>query len=196
LSLLAFLVKAMNQLDITYHNTYNCKTLKIEDNSIYDTTQPIKNVILEIKSPGLTSFVPFYFPNEKWKAITLNCSSLKICCGKKVSTLSVLPDGIYNIKYSVDPNLTCMVEFNHMRVCQIMSRYIKILGIFLSNKCSMTNKEIEQIEKELLEIKDTIDSSIYAVEERLDSALGLELYNEAINRLNKINDGDFTSCCK
>lgn len=186
----------MNQLDITYHNTYNCKTLRIEDNSVYDLTQPIKNPILEIKSPGLTSFVPFYFPNEKWKYIVLNCSSLKVCCGRKASTLSVLPDGIYEIKYSVSPNLTCMVEFNHMRVCQIMSNYIKILGLFLSSKCSMTNKEAEQIEKELIEIKDTIDASVYAVEEGLDSALGLDLYDEAIKRLNRINDGNFTSCCK
>lgn len=186
----------MHQLDITYHNTYNCKTLKIEDNSVYDTTNKVKNAILEVKAPGLTSFVPFYFPNEKWKSITLNCSSLKICCGKKISTLSVLPDGIYNIKYSIDPNLSTMVEYSHMRVCQIMSNYIKLLGLFLSNKIAFTRKEIESIEKEFIEIKDTIDASVYAVEELLDNTLGLELYSEAAKRVNKINDGNFTSCCK
>lgn len=183
----------MHQLDITYHNTYNCKTLKIEDNSIYEKDRTVKNLILEVKAPGLTSYIPFYFPNKNWKSITLNCSTLKSCPKGK---LSLLPDGIYDIKYSVDPNLTCMVEFSHMRVCQIMSNYIKLVGLFLSNKCSMTNKQIEDIEKELIAIKDTIDASVYAVEECLDNTLGLELYSEAAKRVNNINDGDFTNCCK
>lgn len=197
MSLLAFLIIAMHHLDITYHNTYNCKSLRIEDNSVYEPDQEVKNLILEVKAPGLTSFVPFYFAHSDWKAIVLNCSSLRVCPKKKIKgELAPLPDGIYDIKYSVDPNLVCMVEFSHMRVCQIMSNFIKLTGLFLSNKCTMTNKEIEDIEEELLSIKNTIDAAVYAVEELLDNTLGLELYSEAAKRLNKINDGNFTSCCK
>lgn len=186
----------MHQLDITYHNTYNCKTLKIEDNSVYDSTLPVKNIILEIKAPGQTSYNHFVQSKKDWKSITFNCSSLKICCAKKPETLSVLPDGIYDIKYSIDPNLKSIVEFSHMRVCQLMSNYIKLVGLFLSNKCNNSLADNEAIEKELITIKDTIDSAVYAVEECLDNTLGLELYSEASKRLNKINDGNFTSCCK
>ena len=184
----------MHQLDITYHNTYNCKTLRIEDNSVYDAAIQVNNPILEIKGPGLTSYVPFIFPNEKWKAITLNCSTLRLCSrGKPISDL---PDGIYNIKYSIDPNLSTMVEFSHMRVCRIMSNYIKLVGLFLSQKCNMDPTEIAKMEEEFIKIKDTIDNSVYAVEELLDNTLGLELYSEAAKKINKINDGNFTNCCK
>lgn len=197
MSLLAFLIIVMHQLDITYHNTYNCKALKIEDNSIYDDTLPVKNPILEIKGPGLTSYVPFYFPNKKWKSITLNCSSLKLCSKKKSSsTLTILPDGIYDIKYSIDPNLKSMVEFSHMRVCRLMSNYIKLVGLFLSKKSEIDKSDIECLEKAFIKIKDTIDASVYAVEELLDNVLGLELYSEAANKVNEINNGNFKGCCK
>lgn len=184
----------MHQLDITYHNTYNCKSLKIEDNSVYDDAISITNVILEVKPPGLTSYIPFYFPNKKWKSITLNCSSLKMCSKKK--PLTVLPDGVYDIKYSIDPNLKTMVEFSHMRVCNLMSNYVKLIGLFLSKKSEIDRSEAECIQKQLVSIKDTVDACIYAVEECLDNTLGLELYSEAAKKLNKINDGNFTGCCK
>ena len=173
----------MHQLDITYHNTFNCKTLKIEDNSIYDDILSVKNIILEIKPPGLVGYVPFYISKKDWKSITFNCSSLKICSKRDVSKLEPIPDGIYDIKYSIDPNLKMIVEFSHMRVCQIMSNYIKLNGLFLSNKCSMNEKDIESIEKELIGIYDTIQSSVYSVEECLDNTLGLELYRKLLKDL-------------
>ena len=66
----------MHKLDITYHNTFNCKTLRIEDNSVYDEDMTPNNLILEVKPPGLLNYIPFYFANKNWKAITLNCSTL------------------------------------------------------------------------------------------------------------------------
>lgn len=186
----------MHQLDITYHNTYNCKTLRIEDNSIYDENVEIINPILEVKPPGLLQYIPFTFANKKWKAITLNCSTLELCCTKQPCKLTEIPDGIYDIKYSISPNLKTMIEFSHMRVCKIMSNYIKLIGLFLSSKYTRQIKDNDCIEKELVEIKDLIDNSIYAVEELLDSNLGLELYEEALNRIKKLNNGNFTNCCK
>lgn len=186
----------MHELDITYHNTYNCRSLKIEDNSVYDPDIPVKNLILEVKPPGLTSFIPFYFVKKNWKSITLNCSTLKLCCVKQPCKLSELPDGVYNIKYSISPNLKSIVEFSHMRVCRIMSNYIKLVGLFLSSKHNNSRKDNEKIEQELISIKDIIDASVYSVEELLDNQLGLELYEQAITRIKQINDGNFTNCCK
>lgn len=183
----------MHQLDITYNNTYNCKSLRIQDNSIYDENIEVKNIILEIKAPGLVSYVPFNFPNKNWKFITLNCSSLKACCGKKPATLSILPDGVYHIKYSVDPNKKCMVEFSHMRICQIMKTYMKIVCNYFANKCCISHKEKHELQQQLLEIKDLIDGSVYATEECLDTKLGLELYEEAKLKLKKLKDGN--PCC-
>jgi endonuclease III len=110
--------------------------------------------------------------------------------------LTILPDGIYEIKFSIDPNEKYMAEFNHMRVCKLMSNYIKLVGLYLSNKSSNTNRENEEIEKEFTTIKEIIDSSVYAVEEYLDNSLGLDLYEQASKRINNINNGKFAGCCK
>lgn len=185
----------MHQLDITYHNTFNCKTLKIEDNSVYDSKYAVSNSILEVKAPGQNCFT-FFELNNDWKSITLNCASLKLCCTKQPCKLTILPDGIYEIKFSVDPNEKYMVEFNHMRVCKLMSNYIKLVGLYFSNKTNNTRKENEDLEEEFLAIKNIIDGSIYAVEELLDNTLGLELYEQAAKRLNNINNGNFKGCCK
>ncbi len=186
----------MHELDITYHNTYNCKTLRIEDNSIYDEDLDVVNPILEIKPPGLLHYIPFYFANKNWKAITVNCSTLKLCCTKQPCKLTEIPDGIYDIKYSIDPNLKSIIEFSHMRICKIMTSFIKITGLYFSSRSLRSKKDNDSIEKELLNIKEIIDASVYAVEEWLDNTSGLELYSEAATRINKINDGNFTSCCK
>jgi hypothetical protein len=89
-----------------------------------------------------------------------------------------------------------MVEFDHMRICQLMAQYIKATGLFLSKKCEMDRKDSDKIEKELLDIKDTIDASVYAAEECLDKELGIDLYKEALKKIKKITDGNFANCCK
>lgn len=184
----------MHQLDITYKNTYNCKTLRIEDNSIYDDILAVKNAILEIKPPGLFHFVPFHLNNNKWKTIVLNCSSLKICNTKVKNSFTPLPDGIYEIKYSLDPNVKTMVQFDHMRVCQIMKKYIQAVCTFLSNKCNYTKKEISTIEEKLIRIKNTIDFSVWKVEECLEKQEGKDLYDEATNLLKEFEDGMYNGC--
>lgn len=186
----------MHNLDIIYHNTFNCKSLRIEDNSVYDEDLKVECPILEIKPPGMLGYIAFYFPNKNWKARTYNCSTLKLCCTKQPCKLTELPDGIYDIKYSINPNLTTIIEFSHMRVCRIMSNYIKLMGLYFSNRYLYTVKQNNEISEELLAIKDTIDSSVYSVEELLDNTLGLDLYEEALKRIKNLNDGNFTKCCK
>lgn len=186
----------MHKLDITYHNTFNCKTLRIEDNSVYDEDITPNNLILEVKPPGLLNYIPFYFANKNWKAITLNCSTLQLCCTKQPCKLTEIPDGIYDLKYSINPNEKSIIEFSHMRVCKIMSNYIKLVGLYFSSKYTRSVKENDCIEKELLHIKDLIDGSVYSVEELLDNTLGLDMYQESLNRIKKLNNGNFANCCK
>jgi hypothetical protein len=183
----------MHKLDLIIPHNKNCKTLVVQDASIYDSNFPVTNIILEIKPPGQSCFIPFTLL-AGWCSKTFNCVDFNLCCiGDDVS---VLPDGIWEIKYSIDPNVSTMIEANHMRVCQLMSTYIKTIGVFLSNKCNYNKKEIESIEKELLNIKNLIDNSIFAAEDLLDNSSAIELYNEASLRLNKFNNGNFSSCCR
>jgi hypothetical protein len=183
----------MHKLDIIPLQNKNCKTLVIQDASIYDILFPVTNTILEIKPPGQSCFIPFNLLTG-WCSKTFNCIDFNLCCLS--DEISVLPDGIWEIKYSVDPNVATMVEGNYMRVCQLMSTYIKTIGVFLSNKCNYNKHEILCIEKDLLEIKNLIDNSVFAAEDLLDNTSAIELYDEASLRLNKFNNGSFSSCCR
>lgn len=183
----------MHKLDIIVIPNKNCKTLVIQDSSIYDINFPVTNTILEIKVPGQACFITFNLL-AGWCSKTFNCVDFNLCCGS--DQVSILPDGVYELKYSIDPNVSTMIQGSHMRVCQIMSQYIRTIGLFLSNKCNLRKKEIEEIEEDILEIKNYIECSVFAVEDLFDNTSGIELYNEASSKLNKFNDGNFSGCCE
>ena len=52
-----------------------------------------------------------------------------------------------------------------MRVCKIMSNYIKLVGLYFSSKYTRSVKENDCIEKELLHIKDLIEYFSFLFEE-------------------------------
>ena len=183
----------MHKLDIIVIPNKNCKTFVVQDASIYDINFPITNTILEIKPPGQACFIAFNLLTG-WCSKTFDCINFNLCCIS--DEISVLPDGIWELKYSIDPNVTTMVVGVHMRVCQITSEYIKIIGIFLSNKHNYNRREIEEIEKEFLLIKTLIESSVFAGEDLLDNTSTIELYNEASSRLKRFKNGNFSSCCR
>jgi len=182
----------MHKLDIIPLQNKNCKTLVIQDASIYDILFPVTNTILEIKPPGQSCFIPFNLLTG-WCSKTFNCVDFNLCCLS--DEISVLPDGIWEIKYSVDPNVATMIEGSYMRVCQLRAQFIKTIGVFLSNKHNYNKKEIEQIEKEFMEINSLIEYSIFSAEDLLDSTSAIELYNEASTRLKRFNNGNFSGCC-
>lgn len=166
----------MHILDITYNLTNNCSTLKIEDNSTYDTLQPITNTILEVKPPGKTCYIPFDLA-VGWCSKVLNCSDLQSCCGSPAD--SILPDGIYDIKYSLDPNLKMIVEMQHLRVCQLNKSYIAAICELQNNKYKILKKDYKLEIDRLYYIRGMIQDAISMVEECLDKVRGLELYQEA-----------------
>ena len=183
----------MHKLDIIVIPSKNCKTFVVQDGSAYDINFPNTNNIIEIKPPGQTCFIPFNVL-PKWCSRTFSCIDFNLCCINE--DITVLPDGVYELKYSVDPNLQTMIEGSHMRICQLTSEYIKVLGLFLSNKHNYNKREIIEIEKELLYIKTLLDSSVFAVEDLFDNTSGIELYNEASLRLKRFKNGNFSGCCK
>ncbi len=166
----------MNNLNVSVKESYDCRTLIIEDISEY-TSENIDNVILEVKAPGKDCFIQFpLFKN--WKPFILNCSNLELCCETRPSDFSVIPDGVYAIKYSIDPNLKTIVEFNHLRVCQLEKSFLKLICDFFTNKCSFNEKEKNSKLDELMKIYFNIKASKWLVEECLETEKGLELYNE------------------
>ena len=177
----------MHQLDINYIKSSNCRTLTLYDTSIYQVDQPVTNVLLEIRPPNKGCFFIFKLTHP-WCSKTFTCIDFDVCC--ESDTTTCLSDGVYEIKYSVDPNVTTIVETQHLRVYQLMSIYIATISKFFYKKYDLSKADVKRIEEEFIQIKDLIDSAVYAVEEGFDIETGMYLYNKANERINKLNNGN------
>jgi hypothetical protein len=155
----------------------------VEDRSDYDG-KTVLNPVLEIKAPGGNCFIPFY-PLVGWCSKIINCSSLKICCVNCPVQFSDLPDGIYEMKYSIDPNVYTIVEFSHFRTSSLHKQLTETMCSFFSKKCDYVRSEYKMLLDKLMEIKFTLDASKWKVEECLENQEGLDLYEKAKTLLNE-----------
>lgn len=163
----------------------DCKYLRLVDNSYYNPDIAISNEILEITPPGFDC--PVIFNVDHHFNTAFNSSLLKTSPTNPNVILTELPDGLYHIKYSINPNLVLYVEHNHFRTCKLQSKYAVSICDLFSKRCELSHKNFEEKRKELIWIKELIDASKYLVEECCDIKSGIELYNEASELLQNIN---------
>lgn len=178
----------MTRLNLYIPETFNLETLRIEDNSIYDGT--ITNPILEIKTPIGNHFLIFNNPFI-CKSITLNAFKLNLSYSNNTASVHI-PDGIYSIRYSVNPNLNTLVEFYHFRTTHLMKRFVQVTCNFTSKKCDYKKSEYKKILDKLIEIQFIISNAKWKAEECLEKEEALALYEEAVTLL---NDFDHGYCC-
>jgi hypothetical protein len=166
----------------------NC-ILSINDTSVYATLVPVACATLNITVPG------FGYSNEITGAsmtafvadshITLTACDLQLqtsLCGTQFNNL---PDGIYIIKYSVSPNETVYVEYNHMRVTYALNKYYKILCDIDVAACDPPYKVQQRLE-ELRLIFMYLQAAKSKVEFCHEPQKGMSLYNYALKLLNKM----------
>lgn len=170
----------MHNLSLIFPDTTSCDKLTIQDGSCYNENFPVENIILEIKPPNECCFTSFSL-TEGWCSKTINCEDLNICC----SHCSPLPDGNYEIKYSVDPNLTLIVEFNYFRICQLWNSYIQKVCELRLSKCDFTHKEYKKKLDKLYDIRNMILDSKILAEDCLKVEEAYELYEQAKTLLNE-----------
>jgi hypothetical protein len=180
----------MHNLSLIFPTTSTCDLLTIQDGSCYNENFPIENTILEIRVPGTCCFISFNLL-EGWCSRTFNCQDLNLCVN---NTCTDFPDGNYEIKYSVDPNVQTMVEYNYFRVCQLKSNYVKILLDFFAGLCNFSKLEKEDKALELRNIEELIKASVFMAEDELDVSKAIEIYNIAAEKIKKFNDKDCPTC--
>ena len=103
----------------------NCGLLCIKDTSQYSTELAVDCAELLITLPGFKSTA--LVKVEKDFDICLSACGLLIQTENCGTTQTNIPDGVYVIKYSVSPNDKVFVEYNHLRVTQLMTSYYKVL---------------------------------------------------------------------
>ena len=161
----------------------NCNLLCIKDTSQYSKDLAVDCEELLITLPGYT--IPVLINVDKDFDMCLTACTLalqKENCGTKQENI---PDGIYIIRYSVSPNSKVYVEYNHLRVTKLLTQYYEVLCDLDVKPCQPDSDKATLL-AEMHYIKTMIDAAVSNVEYCQSSAQGMQIYNYAKERLNKI----------
>ena len=161
----------------------NCGLLCIKDTSQYSTELAVDCAELLITLPGFKSTA--LVKVEKDFDICLSACGLLIQTENCGTTQTNIPDGVYVIKYSVSPNDKVFVEYNHLRVTQLMTSNYKVL-CDLDVQPKIPDSEKAALLREMDFIRTLIDAAVANVEYCNSADQGMRLYNYAKQRLDKI----------
>ena len=162
----------------------NCEILTIRDTSQYATNLAVDCPELLITVPGYNAAVlkevtPGFEIDFNGCALGTQTTH----CGTKRTTLL---DGVYIFKYSVSPNTTTFVEYNHLRVCDLMTKYYNTLCELDVTACQPSGKKQDAV-REMSFIRTLIDAAVAKVEYCHRPDEGMEIYNYAKRRLEKLS---------
>lgn len=179
-----------HQLSLEVPDTNNVKVLRIFDTSLYASQFDTSCGLLQITSPGFN--IPVNIDVLPHYNLVLNACTLGLQhqgCGE---TSAALPDGIYQIRYSVAPNDKVFVEYQHLRTAQTMNKYATELAKLEMAACEPA-ADVKVRLNELLTIKSFIEAAKVKVEYAHQPQQGMELLIYAQKRLNKLT-GPCVNC--
>lgn len=182
----------ISDLILDIRPTTSCKSFLIKDISVYNENLPVTCGTLSIMTPGYCK--PSFYDVAKDFEKKINMSNLELQKASGFDCLSELPDGIFKIKYSINPNDKLFVEYNYMNTCKINKRYMSAICDFLSNRCDLTKSEQKEKIEGLFEISSLIEYSKAAAEDCGDDDIAMELYEEANEKLKNLNSGGLKTC--
>jgi len=185
---------AKHILSLEVPDVANCEILRIYDTSTYADNLGIDCPELLITPPGFHQAALIKVePN-----FDLNITACALTVGGTANTQTVslqstncgtervqLQDGIYIIKYSVSPNDKVYVEYNYLRTTILLSTYYKKLCELDITPCEPTSTR-KQLLAEMKYIRTLIDAAKAKVEYCQSPNEGMELYNFAKKKLEKI----------
>lgn len=163
-------------LSLDIPSTTNPKTFRIVDTSEYLSNIPPTNGVIQILVPGST-VVKQYAVQPGFNLI-INASNLRIIRAKKASDLTDLPEGVYAVKYSINPNDKNYIEYNYLHNAGQYQQYIAQICNLYSKKDILSYKEFATRRNELWKIGKIIKDAKSLVEECGKQKDGLKLYRE------------------
>ena len=177
-------------LDIKQNN--GCKTFTVKDISAYNPDIPVTCGTLRIKVPGFNT--PKYYDVLEGFELIVNMSNLGLQKTWNHECLSALPDGLYSIRYSINPNDKLFVDYYYYQTCNIYKKYTDAVCNFLNNKCDLSKKEQEAKIDDLFEISQLIDYAKISAETCGDPDSAEEMYNEALEKIKKEGTNGCSTC--
>jgi hypothetical protein len=175
---------AKQRLSLEVPDILNKCIIRVVDTSIYDPIFPVECPKLEITPPGF--WQPSVFTDLD-PGFTLNATAcdLGIQSTNCATTMNDLVDGIYIIRWSVSPNDIVFVEYNHLRITTILTKYQKLLCCLDIANCDPP-VEVQKRIQELGFIRTLIDAAKAKVEFCHNPKQGMAIYNYACTRLERL----------
>lgn len=175
-----------HRLGLVSIDTTDRNILKLIDASIYEESMPVEDAILEVKVPGFIE--PAIIEVEQGFNLTLNACALGVQTDHCDSYDCPLPDGIYAIRYSVSPNDQVNVEYNYLKVSELMKKYREELCCVDLNAYEPST-EIKEKLKLLQEVRMYIDAAKIKAEICHEPKKSMELYEYAKKKLSIFDCG-------
>jgi hypothetical protein len=176
-----------HQLALDIPDTLTGCIFRVVDASIYSDVAPVECLKIEITPPGFTTA---YEVNNLEPGFLENISACDLGlqttnCGNTYNDFS---DGVYIVRYSVSPNDTVYVEYNHLRVTKALNKINNLLCCLDVQGCEPQNPLKEKL-KELQLLQTMLKAAKATVEYCHKPARGMEIYNYVDNRLTKLACG-------
>lgn len=172
-----------HQLSLEVPKVVNPEIFTILDTSTYSTLLSLTCPEILITVPGFNS--PSLIKVEKDFKINITACDLGLQTVNCGTERAELPDGVYIIRYSVAPNDQTYVEYNHLRTAKILALYNQVLCDIDVKTCEPHSERRDLIE-EIQYIRTLIDAAVSKTEYCFSPSQGMDLYNFALKRLNKI----------
>ncbi len=169
------------ELSLEVSKGLNPKVLRLFDTSFYYNNEPVFNYLVEVFPANKSEWLVFHV--DKGFSLALNSSNLRYRKAKEESQLLDLPDGIYEIKQSIDPNIHTVNHFYHFRVVELIRKIENEKTALLDDQCRLSRNEFIQNRDKLRNIEEYTYAAQWKVEERNDKVKGKELYDFATKLL-------------
>jgi len=166
------------RLDIIVLPTYNIYNMAIMDISQYPTEPPsVANPTLEVKPPGFDVVSLSFTPKG---TLVIDSTSLGITVE---GSETAIPDGIYHLKYMVDPSEDNYVEKSIMRVDKLQEKFDEVFMQLDLMECDGAIKK--QAKVNLNSVYYFIQASIAAANNCANNK-AYKLYEQANKMLNNM----------
>lgn len=180
----------ISQLGLQVIETGDPRTLRIVDNSVYSPGITVSCEQLHITPPGFT--YPAAFEVDKGFNSLFTSENLGLTSAN--SAISDLPDGIYILRYSINPNEKMWVEYYHLRNTAQIKLYNELLCRLDLQPCDTVSKDLEANLKATYTAKMYMDAAKAMVEYCNAPKQGIALYEYATKLLEKIEKKLINKC--
>jgi len=174
------------ELSLEVSNSNNPKVMRLFDTSFYYNNQTVENYLIEVLPVNKTNWYTFHV--SKNFSLVLNASNLQYKKVNKAEDLMDLPDGIYEIKQSIKPNIYSVQHYYHFRIVELINKINTEKDKLIDNTCKLSQKEYIANRDKLRDIEEFALAAKWKVEESLDKVKGKELYDFAKSLLEQYSN--------